>query len=88
MAEPPGAFSGSIYGGQVWLNQHAREDRWPAPDDTTFFLGVGGQYTFMIPSLDLVVVRMGHIRGTTDTGAGRGHVPAMLEAACAVARNS
>lgn len=82
MSEAPADFADSIYGGQVWLNRHAPADRWPAPDDTAFFLGVGGQYAFMVPSLDLVVVRMGHIRGSLDTGAGRGHVPALLEAAC------
>ncbi|MEO0569876.1 MAG: serine hydrolase, partial [Pseudomonadota bacterium] len=88
MADAPAGFDDSIYGGQVWLNRHAPQDRWPAPDDTAFFLGVGGQYTFMIPSLDLVVVRMGHIRGTIDTNAGRGHVPALLNAACRVARSA
>ncbi|MEL8056560.1 MAG: serine hydrolase [Pseudomonadota bacterium] len=88
MADAPANFTDSIYGGQVWLNRHAAKDRWPAPDDTAFFLGVGGQYTFMIPSLDLVVVRMGHIRGTIDTNAGRGHVPALLEAACDAARSA
>ncbi|MEO1305052.1 MAG: serine hydrolase [Pseudomonadota bacterium] len=88
MSEAPAGFSDSIYGGQVWLNRHAPQDRWPAPDDTAFFLGVGGQYAFMVPSLELIVVRMGHIRGTVDTGAGRGHVPALLEAACDAARTA
>ncbi|MEM1391547.1 MAG: serine hydrolase [Pseudomonadota bacterium] len=88
MADAPKDFDDSIYGGQVWLNRHAPQDRWPAPDDTAFFLGVGGQYTFMIPSLDLVVVRMGHIRGILDTNAGRGHVPALLRSACEVARSA
>ncbi|MEM1087820.1 MAG: serine hydrolase [Pseudomonadota bacterium] len=88
MADAPAEFTDSIYGGQLWLNRHAEPDRWPAPDDTAFFLGVGGQYTFMIPSLDLVVVRMGHIRGTIDTNAGRGHVPALLKAACDAARSA
>ena len=88
MADAPADFTDSIYGGQGWLNRHAAIDRWPAPDDTAFFLGVGGQYTFMIPSLDLVVVRMGHIRGTIDTNAGRGHVPALLKAACDAARSA
>ncbi|MEM6554317.1 MAG: serine hydrolase [Pseudomonadota bacterium] len=86
MSEAPAGFQDSIYGGQIWLNRHAEQDRWPAPEDTAFFLGVGGQYAFMVPSLDLVVVRMGHIRGTLETGAGRGHVPALLEAACNAAR--
>lgn len=88
MAEAPEAFEDSIYGGHVWLNRHAPADRWPAPEDALFFLGVGGQYTFAVPSLDLAIVRLGHIRGTTETGAGRGHVPALLEAACMAAGRS
>ncbi|MEL7541270.1 MAG: serine hydrolase, partial [Pseudomonadota bacterium] len=71
MSEAPAGFADSIYGGQIWLNRHAEQDRWPAPSDTAFFLGVGGQYAFMVPSLNLVVVRLGHIRGTLDSGAGR-----------------
>ncbi|MEO0881363.1 MAG: serine hydrolase [Pseudomonadota bacterium] len=85
MSEAPVGFQGSIYGGQIWLNQHAPSDRWPAPDDTAFFLGVGGQYGFIVPSLDLVVVRLGHLRGSVDTNAGRGHVPDLLAAACEAA---
>ncbi|MEM9376493.1 MAG: serine hydrolase [Pseudomonadota bacterium] len=86
MSAAPAGFRDSIYGGQIWLNRHAPEDRWPAPEDTAFFLGIGGQYAFLVPSLDLIVVRMGHIRGTLETEAGRGHVPALLEAACNAAR--
>ncbi|MEM8919967.1 MAG: serine hydrolase [Pseudomonadota bacterium] len=85
MAEPPTGFSDSVYGLHVWLNRHAPQDRWPAPDDMFFFLGVGGQYTFIVPSLDLAVVRLGHIRKTLESDAGRGHVPALLEAACRAA---
>jgi len=86
MAAAPAGFDDSIYGQHVWLNRHATNDRWPAPDDMFFFLGVGGQYTFIVPSLGLVVVRLGHIRKTIEAGAGRGHVPALLKAACAAAR--
>jgi CubicO group peptidase (beta-lactamase class C family) len=88
MAQAPEGFSDSIYGGHVWLNRHAPGDRWPAPDDTAFFLGVGGQYAFIVPSLDLVVVRMGHVLGMTAQGAGRGHVPGLLRLACEAARRS
>ena len=33
------------------------------PADTYYFAGGGGQYVLVCPSLDLVVVRMGHTRG-------------------------
>lgn len=88
MADAPTDFQDSIYGGQLWLNRHAPEDRWPAPDDTAFLLGVGGQYAFVVPSLDLVVVRMGHILGMIAEGVGRGHVPELLRLSCEAARGA
>jgi CubicO group peptidase (beta-lactamase class C family) len=48
------------YGGQFWVNG---KGQWPLPADTYFMSGAGGQHTFVVPSLDLVVVRMGHQRG-------------------------
>lgn len=49
-----------IYGGFFWLNtDHALE----APTDAYAMEGAGGQYTIIIPSYDLVVVRLGHFRG-------------------------
>ena len=67
----PDGWKGSIYGGQVWLNQYPAADAWPLPADAYFMLGIGGQYTFVVPSMDLVIVRMGHVRGVLDTNAGR-----------------
>ena len=43
-----------------WLN---RNHEWPIPEDAFSMQGVGGQYTFVIPTHDLVVVRMGHAKG-------------------------
>jgi CubicO group peptidase (beta-lactamase class C family) len=49
-----------IYGAFFWLN---RDGRFPVPRDAYYMLGAGGQTTLIIPSHDLVVVRMGHCKG-------------------------
>ena len=49
-----------IYGGFFWLNG---DGRFPVPEQTYYMAGAGGQFTFVIPSHDLVVVRLGHYRG-------------------------
>ena len=48
------------YGGFFWLNT---DRRFPVPTDAYFMQGAGGQTTLIIPSHDLVVVRMGHFKG-------------------------
>src|SRR2546423_1649537 len=50
-----------IYGGFFWLNT---DDTFPVPKDAYYMNGAGGQYTVIIPSRDLVVVRMGHYKGS------------------------
>lgn len=57
---PAPAWKHGEYGAQIWLNS-TRELALPA--DTYYFAGGGGQYVIVCPSLDLVVVRMGHTRG-------------------------
>jgi CubicO group peptidase (beta-lactamase class C family) len=52
--------SSGRYGAFFWLAQAAH---WPIPEDAYFMAGSGGQYTFIIPTHDLVVVRLGHDRG-------------------------
>jgi CubicO group peptidase (beta-lactamase class C family) len=58
--EPAPAWKEPEYGGLFWLN---RTGAWPLPEDAYFMAGAGGQRTFVVPSLDLVIVRMGHFRG-------------------------
>lgn len=54
----PGWETGN-YGGQFWLNTDAE---YPLPADTFYMAGGGGQFVFMVPSLDLVIVRQAHSR--------------------------
>lgn len=49
-----------IYGGFFWING---DGAIPVPKDTYYMAGAGGQYTMIIPSHDLVVVRLGHFKG-------------------------
>jgi CubicO group peptidase (beta-lactamase class C family) len=49
-----------IYGGFFWIN---KDNYYPIPEDAYYMAGAGGQMTFIIPSHDLVVVRLGHYRG-------------------------
>ena len=49
-----------IYGGFFWING---DGAIPVPKDAYYMAGAGGQYTMIIPSHDLVVVRLGHFKG-------------------------
>lgn len=50
-----------IYGGFFWING---DGGLPVPKDAYYMSGAGGQTTLIIPSYDLVVVRLGHFRGS------------------------
>ena len=51
-----------IYGGFFWING---TESFPIPKEAYYMAGAGGQYTIVIPSHDLVVVRMGHYKGSS-----------------------
>ena len=55
-----------IYGGFFWING---DGRFPVPRDAYYMAGAGGQTTLIIPSHDLVVVRLGHFKGAASGAA-------------------
>jgi CubicO group peptidase (beta-lactamase class C family) len=60
VSTPAPAWKRPEYGGLFWLN---RIGTWNLPPDTYFAAGAGGQNTWIVPSHQLVIVRMGHMRG-------------------------
>jgi CubicO group peptidase (beta-lactamase class C family) len=50
-----------IYGGFFWING---DGTFPVPKEAYYMSGAGGQTTLIIPSHDLVVVRLGHYKGS------------------------
>jgi CubicO group peptidase (beta-lactamase class C family) len=72
---PAPAWSESIYGAMFWLN---RTRVWPVPEDAYFMAGAGGQYTLIVPTHDLVVVRLGHYKGEAVGAAALGRTLRLL----------
>ena len=60
LAEPWVADGRPVYGGFFWINGDGAR---PIPKDAYMMDGAGGQYVTIIPSHDLVVVRLGHYKG-------------------------
>jgi CubicO group peptidase (beta-lactamase class C family) len=60
VSTPAPAWKRPVYGGLFWVNG---EGDWNLPKETYFAAGAGGQNTWIVPSRQLVVVRMGHMRG-------------------------
>ena len=52
-----------VYGGFFWING---DGDYPVPRNAYFMSGAGGQKTMIIPSYDLVVVRLGHYKGASE----------------------
>ncbi|MBL7698976.1 MAG: serine hydrolase [Chitinophagaceae bacterium] len=63
LAEPWVADGRLIYGGLFWVNG---DGGFPIPKDAYMMLGAGGQSVAIIPSHDLVIVRLGHYKGWRD----------------------
>ena len=49
-----------VYGAFFWVNG---DGKFPAPKDAYYMNGAGGQFVLIIPSRQLVIVRLGHFRG-------------------------
>jgi CubicO group peptidase (beta-lactamase class C family) len=56
-----------VYGGFFWINN---QDAFPVPRNAYYMAGAGNQTTLIIPSHDLVVVRLGHYKGSTVGSSG------------------
>ena len=55
-----------IYGAFFWING---DGTFPVPKDAYYMAGAGGQTTLIVPSHDLIVVRMGHYKGAAHGAA-------------------
>jgi CubicO group peptidase (beta-lactamase class C family) len=60
VSTPAPAWRTPTYGGMVWVNG---DSAWALPRDAYAFKGAGEQDVFIVPSHDLVIVRMGHYPG-------------------------
>jgi CubicO group peptidase (beta-lactamase class C family) len=60
VATPAPGWRTPTYGGMVWVNG---DGGWPLPKSAYAFRGAGGQDTYIVPTHDLVIVRMGHFPG-------------------------
>jgi CubicO group peptidase (beta-lactamase class C family) len=54
-----------VYGGFFWING---DNAFPVPKEAYYMSGAGGQTVLIIPSHDLVVVRIGHYKGEGPGG--------------------
>ena len=75
---PAPAWDQPEYGGLFWLN---RIGTWPVPADAFYMSGAGGQTTIIIPTHDLVVVRLGHYKGEEQAAKSLARALELLVAA-------
>ncbi len=66
LANPWIADGRPIYGGLFWING---DGAFPIPKDAYLMLGAGGQSVTIIPTHDLVIVRLGNYKGTVKGDA-------------------
>jgi CubicO group peptidase (beta-lactamase class C family) len=64
-----------VYGGFFWING---TEAFPIPKEAYYMAGAGGQSTIIIPSHDLVVVRLGHFKGASPGEQALGRALALL----------
>ena len=64
-----------VYGGFFWING---DGVFPVPKEAFYMSGAGGQTTLIVPSHDLVVVRLGHYKGSTAGSTGMKKALALL----------
>ena len=64
-----------VYGAFFWINGAGA---YPLPRDAYYMSGAGGQKTLIVPSHDLVVVRLGHFRGAGPGDAALARALALL----------
>jgi CubicO group peptidase (beta-lactamase class C family) len=74
------ADNNPIYGGFFWING---DGALPIPKESYSMQGAGGQSVWIIPSHDLVVVRLGHYRGSEAGEQGLSDALAILMRATA-----
>jgi CubicO group peptidase (beta-lactamase class C family) len=65
LAEPWVADGRPLYGGLFWING---DGAFPIPKEAYMMLGAGGQSVTIIPSHELVIVRLGHYKGANAGG--------------------
>ncbi len=63
VSTPAPAWKEPVYGGLFWVNGTGE---YALPKEAYYMAGAGGQNTFIVPSHDLVIVRMGHFRGASE----------------------